>query len=113
MAPGEEALQGVGADASVVAGPVGRAAEASTDAEMHAEILAWSRNHGIFAGISLKGATLLGDAKASEEIYGHKMTNREIIRSDAPAPEMVRPLLHELDRYSAFQGTGYSLDSER
>jgi lipid-binding SYLF domain-containing protein len=103
----------LGADASVAAGPVGRAAEASTDVEMHAEILAWSRNHGVFAGISLKGATLLGDANAAQEIYGRKMTNREIVRSDAPSPEIVRPLLHELDHYSAFRGTGYSLDSER
>lgn len=103
----------LGADASVAAGPVGRAANASTDAEMHAEILAWSRNHGVFAGISLKGATLLGDKKAAEEIYGHPMTNHEIIRAEGPAPEMVRPLIHELDHYSAFKGSDYSLTSER
>jgi SH3 domain-containing YSC84-like protein 1 len=48
----------LGADASVAAGPVGRTANASTDAEMTAEILAWSRARGLFAGISVKGATL-------------------------------------------------------
>ncbi len=48
----------LGADASVAAGPVGRTAEAQTDAQMHAEILAWSRSRGLFAGISLAGATL-------------------------------------------------------
>src|SRR6185437_6140210 len=42
----------VGADASVAAGPVGRSANAQTDAQMHAEILAWSRSRGVFAGIS-------------------------------------------------------------
>jgi lipid-binding SYLF domain-containing protein len=103
----------VGADASVAAGPVGRSASAMTDAEMHAEILAWSRNHGVFAGLALKGTTMLGDKKAAEEIYGHPMTNREIIVSAGPAPAMVQPLLHELDRYSSFRGTGYSLGSEQ
>ena len=103
----------LGADASVAAGPVGRAANASTDAEMHAEILAWSRNRGVFAGISLKGASLLGDKKASEEIYGSQLSIRDIVHRDAKAPEMVQPLVRQLDHYSAFSGTGYSLDSER
>src|ERR1700719_3552239 len=51
----------LGADASVMAGPVGRSAEAATDAAMHADILAYSRSRGIFAGISLEGATLRPD----------------------------------------------------
>src|SRR5438477_7592872 len=54
----------LGADASVAAGPVGRTADAKTDAYMTAEILAWSRSKGLFAGVSLSGATLRPDARS-------------------------------------------------
>ncbi len=92
----------LGADASVAAGPVGRTANASTDAEMSAEILAWSRSKGLFAGISIKGATLRPSQDWNEELYGHKMGNREILMSSAVTmPEAARPLIRELDRYSA------------
>jgi lipid-binding SYLF domain-containing protein len=53
----------LGADASVAAGPVGRTATAETDAKLTAEILAWSRAKGLFAGVALKGATLRPDEK--------------------------------------------------
>jgi lipid-binding SYLF domain-containing protein len=103
----------LGADASVAAGPVGRTANAETDAQMHAEILAWSRSRGAFAGISLKGGTLLGDKKASEEIYGRQMNNHEIVASSTPTPAMAEPLVRELNRFSAFHGTDYRIESER
>src|SRR5579862_7488018 len=61
----------LGADASVAAGPVGRTANASTDAEMSAEILAWSRSKGLFAGVSLNGATMRPDQDENEKLYGH------------------------------------------
>src|SRR5690348_11660061 len=51
----------LGAEGSVAAGPVGRTATAQTDAQMHAEILSWSRSQGLFAGIALEGATLRQD----------------------------------------------------
>jgi SH3 domain-containing YSC84-like protein 1 len=92
----------LGADASVAAGPVGRTTNASTDAEMTAEILAWSRSRGLFAGISVKGATLRPANDWNEELYGRKLTNREILMSGAVTPpEAARPLIHELDRYSS------------
>jgi lipid-binding SYLF domain-containing protein len=47
-----------GRDASVMGGPVGRTAKAATDAQMHAEILSYSRSRGVFAGVSLEGSTL-------------------------------------------------------
>ena len=103
----------VGADASVAAGPVGRSANAQTDAQMHAEILAWSRSRGVFAGISLKGATILSDKKAAEEIYGSQMTDHDIVASSALTPAMAEPLVHALNRYSAFHGTDYRIESER
>jgi lipid-binding SYLF domain-containing protein len=92
----------LGADASAAAGPVGRTANASTDAEMTAEILAWSRARGLFAGISVKGATLRPSQEWNEEIYGRKMSNREILlSSEVSVPVAARPLIRELDRYSS------------
>ena len=92
----------LGADASAAAGPVGRTANASTDAEMTAEILAWSRTKGLFAGISVKGATLRPGHDWNEELYGHKITAREILLDNAvAAPPAATPLIQELNRYSA------------
>jgi SH3 domain-containing YSC84-like protein 1 len=93
----------LGADAAVAAGPVGRNAQAATDLQLHAEILAWSRSRGAFAGISLSGATLRPDDKRNEELYGHKMSNREVLTSNMPIPEPARPLIAELDRYSPYK----------
>jgi SH3 domain-containing YSC84-like protein 1 len=69
----------LGADAAVAAGPKGRAAMAATDAYMRAEILTYSRSRGLFAGVSLEGSTLRQDNKANEELYGRKITAREIV----------------------------------
>jgi lipid-binding SYLF domain-containing protein len=90
----------LGADASVAAGPVGRTANANTDVTMSAEILAWSRAKGLFAGIALNGGTVRNDLDKNEDLYGHKMTNKEIITSDMPTPASARALLTALDRYS-------------
>jgi SH3 domain-containing YSC84-like protein 1 len=92
----------LGADASAAAGPVGRTANASTDAEMSAEILAWSRAKGLFAGVSVKGATLRPSHDWNEELYGRKLTNRDILLSgEVGPPAEAMPLIHELDRYSS------------
>src|SRR5579884_1807884 len=68
----------LGADASVAAGPVGRTAEAETDATMHAEVLAWSRSRGVFAGIALNGAVLKPDKSENAKLYGHDVTAQEV-----------------------------------
>jgi len=91
----------LGADASVAAGPVGRTAKAATDLELHAEILAWSRARGAFAGISLNGATMRPDNKENEALYGHSVSNREILASNMKAPAAAEPLIAQLDKYSA------------
>lgn len=70
----------LGADASAAAGPKGRTAEGATDIVMTAEILSYSRNKGLFAGISLEGSTLRSDGSANEKLYGKKLTAKEIIR---------------------------------
>ena len=69
----------LGGDASVAAGPVGRDAAANTDAYMRAEILSYSRTRGLFAGVSLEGSTLRPDDDASADVYGRKLTAKEII----------------------------------
>jgi len=94
----------VGADASAAAGPVGRESSAETDAQLHAEILTYSRSRGVFAGVSLEGATLRPDDDANEELYGKKMPNRDIVMGDTPAPADAAKLLAELNKYSSRRG---------
>ena len=77
----------LGADASIAAGPVGRTADADTDAYLRADILSYSRARGVFAGVSLEGSTLRPDNRANRELYGRHVTAREIVReSDVPTP---------------------------
>lgn len=93
----------LGADASVAAGPVGRTASAQTDAMMHAEMLAWSRARGIFAGVSLAGSTLRNDIDENEHIYGRRIPNSDILLSDMTIPPAAMELDRALDRYSEFK----------
>jgi SH3 domain-containing YSC84-like protein 1 len=72
----------LGADASVAAGPKGRDASAATDAWMRAEILSYSRSRGLFAGISLEGSTIRPDDEASEQVYGHAIKAKQIVRGE-------------------------------
>jgi lipid-binding SYLF domain-containing protein len=60
----------LGGDVAVAAGPVGRQAEAATDAQLKAEIWSYSRSRGLFAGVSVEGAALLVDCEADETFYG-------------------------------------------
>ena len=92
----------LGGDASVAAGPVGRSTQAETDAALRAEILTWSRQRGLFAGVSLSGATLREDSDWNQELYGKKITNREIItKGGVAAPKAAAALMTELNRYSS------------
>ena len=91
----------LGADASVAAGPVGRTSSAETDAQLHAEILTWSRSRGVFAGISLQGATLRPDDDWNTELYGKDLTNQEIVMGNTPSPAAARRLDMVLDKYSS------------
>ena len=69
----------LGADASAAAGPKGRSATAATDALMTAEILSYSRSKGLFAGISLEGSSLRSDGSANHNLYGRKLSARDIV----------------------------------
>lgn len=93
----------IGADASVAGGPVGRDANAATDAQMRAEILSYSRSRGAFAGVSLAGATIREDEDAIAELYGaakKRTKNREIIEKEA-IPSIAQAYLNTLTKYSA------------
>lgn len=68
----------IGADASVAAGPVGRDAEASTDIQLRAQILSYSRTRGLFAGVTLKGTSIRQDRDANEFYYGYPWRTREL-----------------------------------
>jgi lipid-binding SYLF domain-containing protein len=89
----------VGADATIAAGPVGRQAAAQTDASMRAEMLAWSRSRGVFAGIALQGATLRDDTDENKELYGKAMTNKEIVRGTIEPPKGSEGLMKALEKY--------------
>jgi lipid-binding SYLF domain-containing protein len=91
----------LGGDATIAAGPIGRAATAQTDAELQAEMLSYSRSHGLFAGISLTGATLRPDGDTNRDLYGHDSTNREILTGDFKTPAAARKFEHALLRDSA------------
>jgi SH3 domain-containing YSC84-like protein 1 len=83
----------LGADASAAAGPKGRTAEGATDIVMNAEILSYSRNKGLFAGVSLEGSTLRSDGSANEKLYGKKLSAKEIIREGKVG---IPPCAHDL-----------------
>ena len=91
----------LGAEASVAAGPVGRTATAQTDAQLNAEILSWSRSQGLFAGVALEGATLRQDLDDNAQIYGERLTNRQILTTHVLTTQAGARLIGMLDRYSA------------
>jgi SH3 domain-containing YSC84-like protein 1 len=91
----------LGADASAAAGPKGRTAEGATDVVMNAEILSYSRNKGLFAGVSLEGSTLRSDGSANENLYGKKLSAKEIIREGKVGiPACAQELVALLDKKS-------------
>jgi SH3 domain-containing YSC84-like protein 1 len=90
----------IGGEATAAAGPVGRDASAQTDAMMSAEMLSYSRSRGLFAGISLEGATLRPDEETNRELYGRDAANREILTGDFKTPAVARKFEHALHRES-------------
>jgi lipid-binding SYLF domain-containing protein len=90
----------LGGDATVAGGPVGRNATAQTDALMTAEILSWSRSHGVFAGVSLDGSTLRNDIDVNTELYGQPWENKQILSSGLKPPAGAAKLIAELNKYS-------------
>jgi lipid-binding SYLF domain-containing protein len=91
----------LGVNASVAGGPKGRTAEAATNEVMRAEVLTYSRARGLFAGLSLEGANLQEDDNANKNVYGRKLSAREIVRDGkAAAPPSAKLLLELLNTKS-------------
>ena len=91
----------VGADAGVAAGPVGREASASTDIQMRALILSYSRARGLFAGITLNGSTIRQDRNANERFYGTAFRTAQIVFEGlATAPASVAVWKDALVKYA-------------
>jgi len=88
------------ASAGATAGPVGRTAQAATDAQLHAEILSYSRSRGLFAGVDLGGATMRPDDAGNQAVYGKAIQHVEILEGKAPAPAEAKNLYAELNRYT-------------
>ena len=87
----------LGGAAEVAAGPVGRSSTAQTDAKMTAKILSYSRSRGVFAGVSLQGATLRQDLDENQELYGRRLTNKQIVMKRMKAPAAASELLAVLN----------------
>jgi lipid-binding SYLF domain-containing protein len=91
----------LGADASVAAGPVGRNATAQTNVRLDAEILGYSRSKGLFAGVSLEGATLRPDKDDNRDFYGKEVDSRAVLLDGSiEMPTEARPLATALSRNS-------------
>lgn len=89
----------LGADAAASAGPVGRNAQASTDASMHAEFLTYSRSRGLFAGLDLDGTVLSQDGDDMREFYGANIPFQGVLKGDVPTPQDARPFVRTVARY--------------
>jgi len=91
----------LGADAAVAAGPVGRDAQASTDLQLRAEILSYSRARGLFAGVTINGSTLRTDRDANERFYGKRLeTGQIVLQGEADTRAPVPEWIDALDRYA-------------
>lgn len=103
----------VGADASVAAGPVGRAAQADVDAAMRAEILSYSRSRGVFAGIALNGASVHQDLSDNEALYGGRaVTNQQVVEGNMAVPAPAESFVHLLDKLSPRRHEGEQQNHE-
>jgi len=92
----------IGGEATATAGPVGRTAQAATDAQMHAQILSWSRSQGLFLGAALDGTVVKPDKEANESLYGTPISGREIlVNSKLTVPPPAKPLMQSIRQHMA------------
>jgi len=99
----------LGAEVSAAAGPVGRSAQGATDAQLHAQILSYSRSQGLFAGASLSGAVLKQDEDDNQKLYGRKVTAKQIlIDGTVRTPRAAQPLNAALTKYSPKGGQAFN-----
>jgi lipid-binding SYLF domain-containing protein len=99
----------LGGEVSAAAGPVGRSSEGATDAQLHAEILSYSRTRGLFAGVSLEGSVLKQDEDDNRRLYGHRVTAKELlIDGTVPRPAAAHQLDGALHKYSPKGGEPFT-----
>ena len=92
----------IGGEATATAGPVGRTAHAATDAQLHAQILSWSRSRGLFVGAALDGSVIKPDQDANERLYGQATSGKEIlVSSKVTVPASARPLMKAIGHHMA------------
>ncbi|HEX7727613.1 MAG TPA: lipid-binding SYLF domain-containing protein [Terracidiphilus sp.] len=89
----------IGADASAAAGPVGRAGQAATDWKMNAELLSYSRNKGLFAGISLDGTSVTQNTEDTTTFYGGPHTFISILKGEMAVPQSAVPFVQSVAHY--------------
>ena len=89
----------IGGDASAAAGPVGRSGQAATDWKMSAELLSYSRNKGLFAGIDLDGTSVSQNTDDTALYFGGPHDFEKILKGSVPVPEgavsFVRTVAHD------------------
>lgn len=97
----------IGGDVSAMAGPIGRTSTAATDAQMHAEILSYSRARGVFAGITLNGSTLRPDKDDNATLYGRAIGQTEILNGKTRPPSGTDALYTAINRFAPLKKTAH------
>lgn len=88
----------LGGEVAATAGPVGRTAEAATDAQLQAQIISWSRSRGVFLGASLEGSVVSQNKEAIERVYGKPLTARDLLVDQAArVPRLARSYVKVLN----------------
>ena len=90
----------LGGEVAVVAGPIGGSASANTDVLMVAEMVSWSRAKGLFAGLSLEGATLRPDGGENKKLYGHEVGNEQILMGKVLPPRGAKGFVAVLNKHA-------------
>jgi lipid-binding SYLF domain-containing protein len=90
----------LGSNAAAAAGPTGAEATSYHAAGMKADILTYSRSKGLFAGVSLEGASMDTDKDANKALYGKDVGAKTIVTGGEPVPPAAKPLDSLLDKTS-------------
>jgi len=90
----------LGGNAAAAAGPTGAQATGYNADAMKADVLTYSRSKGLFAGVSLEGASMDTDDDANKDLYGKQMSAKEIISGGQAVIPAAKPLVDALDKAS-------------
>jgi SH3 domain-containing YSC84-like protein 1 len=99
----EQILNGkvkLGSNAAAAAGPTGAQATAYNADAMNVDVLTYSRSKGLFAGVSLDGASMDNDEDANKALYGKNLTAKDIVEGNQPILPAAKPLVDLLDQTS-------------